>query len=90
MQAPDVDYTVLHRRDGQIVGGIHGVADAQSSSWISYFEVEDTDAAVLRVLDAGGTCPAEPQDSPYGRIAAVEDPFGVEFRVITSAQNPPG
>ncbi|WP_322747074.1 MULTISPECIES: VOC family protein [unclassified Frankia] len=90
MAAPDIDYTVLHRGDGQMIGGIHGVADAPSSSWITYFEVEDTDAAVRRVLDGGGACPGEPQDSPYGRVAIVEDPFGVAFHVIASAQNPPG
>ncbi len=90
VQTPDIDYTLLHRPDGHIVGGIHGVADARSSSWITYFQVDDTDAAARRIVDAGGTISGAPQDSPYGRIAAAEDPFGVEFHIVASLANPPG
>jgi predicted enzyme related to lactoylglutathione lyase len=89
MATPDLDYTVLHRPDGHRIGGIHGLAEAPSSSWLTYFQVEDTDAAVRRAIDAGGTSPAEPWDSPYGRIAALEDPFGVKFRVTSASDNPP-
>ncbi|TDC64189.1 VOC family protein, partial [Actinomadura sp. GC306] len=55
------------------------------SSWTTTFAVEDADAAVRAVRDGGGTVDAEPADSPYGRFAAVRDPFGVPFNVMTPA-----
>jgi predicted enzyme related to lactoylglutathione lyase len=82
METPDIDYTALHRPDGHVIGGIHRLPEAPSSSWLTYFQVEDTDAAVRRAVDAGGTSPREPWNSPYGRVAAVQDPFGVNFRIV--------
>lgn len=89
MEAPDVDYTVIRRPDGHEVGGIHGQPDATSSSWLTYFQVDDADAAVQRAVDSGGTSEGEPQDSPYGRIAAIRDPFGAEFRIVRPPDNAP-
>jgi predicted enzyme related to lactoylglutathione lyase len=89
MQAPDIDYTVLHLPNGDMIGGIYGLPDAPSAFWRSYFEVADTDAAVQRATSAGGTCTNEPTDTPYGRMATIQDPFGAELHVIKSAENPP-
>ncbi len=88
MQNPGVDYTVLRRPDGHPIGGIYGRPDAPSSSWVTYFAVEDTDAAVRQAVDAGGACLAEPMDSSYGRTATLLDPFGAEFRVVASTESP--
>ncbi len=38
--------------------------------------VDDVDAAVTRAVDAGATLEAPAQDTPYGRIAMLGDPFG--------------
>ncbi|WP_131741525.1 VOC family protein [Actinomadura roseirufa] len=84
----DMDYTALRRPDGHYIGGVHGQPDTTSPSWISYFDVADADEAVRRVRAGGGTVDDEPRDSPYGRIAAVRDPFGVPFRVMKTAPNP--
>lgn len=81
----DFDYTVLNRPDGQAVGGVEGRPDMQGASWVVYFETADPDETVRRVRDTGGTVVTEPEDSPYGRIATVKDPFGVAFRVMRSA-----
>jgi predicted enzyme related to lactoylglutathione lyase len=81
----DFGYTVLYRPDGRAIGGIQEDAAAASPSWATYFEVEDADAAVRIVRENGGAVVSEPEDSPYGRVASVADPFGVEFRVMRSA-----
>ncbi|MGP4028558.1 VOC family protein [Actinomadura sp. 3N407] len=88
----DMDYTVLRRPDGRYVGGVQGGSgivlgggDAPVPSWTTYFAVDDADAAVRAVRDGGGTVDAEPVDSPYGRFAAVRDPFGVPFMVMKPA-----
>ncbi|WP_328913957.1 MULTISPECIES: VOC family protein [unclassified Streptomyces] len=47
-----------------------------------YFAVDDCDAAVAAVQRLGGTVSGEPQDSPFGRLAAVADDQGASFVVI--------
>jgi uncharacterized protein len=77
---PEFDFTFLRRPDGYEIGGIMGIPGAPSSGWTTLFEVDDTDAAVARATEAGGTA-AAPEDFVYGRIATVTDPFGTEFTV---------
>jgi predicted enzyme related to lactoylglutathione lyase len=48
--------------------------------------VADTDAAVAKVAELGGSVVVEPFDTPAGRIALVTDPQGAAFSVI----QPPG
>jgi len=43
--------------------------------------VSDVDAAVDRAVAAGATVTREPSDSPYGRAATIEDPFGHRWLV---------
>lgn len=50
--------------------------------WACYFGVDDTDAAAEQAEEAGGKVLQPPQDSPYGRMAAVADPAGASFLVI--------
>ncbi|GAA3977968.1 VOC family protein [Actinomadura viridis] len=73
------DYTVLNRRDGQPVGGIQGAAPGTGPAWMTYFAVEDPDASADLVRRHGGTAATEPEDTPYGRMCMVKDPFGTEF-----------
>ncbi|MFI9616408.1 VOC family protein [Streptomyces sp. NPDC052023] len=54
--------------------------------WLPYFEVADTDAAVGRARELGGTVRVEPRDvSDAGRVAKLSDPYGARFAVIRSA-----
>ena len=78
--------------DGRYVGGILGGADmvlgngrTAVPTWMSYFAVADADEAVRKVTAGGGTVDSGPADSPYGRSAAVRDPFGVPFHVMKPA-----
>lgn len=79
---PDFDFTFLRRRDGHEVGGIFADPTASASAWNTTFEVADTDAAIARATESGGTA-GEPSDMVYGRIATLHDPFGAEFSIIT-------
>ncbi|MFE1171459.1 VOC family protein [Streptomyces sp. NPDC058773] len=79
---PDFDFTFLRRPDGHEVGGVFGDPAARASRWQTVFEVADTDELAARAVVAGGTA-ATPEDAPYGRMAALTDPFGTSFSVIT-------
>lgn len=79
---PDLDFTFLRRPDGHETGGIFGAPQATASRWQTVFEVADTDELVTLARGAGGAADA-PEDAPYGRMAALTDPFGTAFSVIT-------
>jgi predicted enzyme related to lactoylglutathione lyase len=64
------------------IGGLMGMPPGTPSHWLAYFAVADTDAAVEAVGDGGGTVHMSPEDTPYGRIAVVADPFGATFGLI--------
>lgn len=83
---PEVDFTFLRRPDGHEIGGIFGDRKATKSRWTTLFQVDDTDAAVRRAVDAGGAS-AEPIDMIYGRLADITDPFGTEFQVGSPTSN---
>ncbi|MFI1094572.1 VOC family protein [Streptomyces sp. NPDC020917] len=67
-------------------------ADAPSAYRV-YFVVEDCDAAAGTVRRLGGQVQQEPQDSPFGRMAAVTDDQGAAFAIIDVTRRvgpPPG
>ena len=65
-----------------------GVMDArellgdQPSRWQFYLQVADTDAAVSRALEAGGSLLKPVDETPYGRVASLTDPAGVSFLLM--------
>lgn len=67
-----------------------GIFEAQTSLpegvpdfWAIYFIVDDTDAAVNRAQELGGTVMVPPTDSPFGRMSLLQDPKGTFFFVIS-------
>jgi predicted enzyme related to lactoylglutathione lyase len=84
---PDFDYSTVNI-DGQPVAGIYGQPGRSTSRWVTYFAVEDTDATVLAATAAGGTVERPAQDSPYGRFALLQDPFGATFAVMVLPEDP--
>ena len=54
------------------------------SAWAIYFGVDDTDAALERVVELGGTVTQPAQDTPYGRLAQAADPTGASFKLMAS------
>jgi predicted enzyme related to lactoylglutathione lyase len=88
-------YMVVSAGEGG-VGGIMAIpeeAKAQGArpGWMAYIGVPDTDAAAARIEAAGGTIYKPPTDIPdVGRFAAVADPQGATFLLMTpKSDNPP-
>ncbi|MBW8738468.1 MAG: VOC family protein [Streptomyces turgidiscabies] len=85
----DFDYVTL-QIEGRPVAGIHGVGNflprGRGPHWMTYFEVLDTDAAAVRLVDLGGHVVKPPHDSPHGRVATVADLEGAVFSLIQGAR----
>lgn len=73
--------------NGASVGGIGQLPDDTPAevpaNWTTYFAVRDTDAAVAKIRELGGSLVKEPFDTPQGRIALVADNQGAHFAVIS-------
>ena len=50
--------------------------------WITYFSVANADETVAVVTTHGGKVMGPIDDSPFGRIAALADPFGAFFKIV--------
>ncbi|MDT0346616.1 VOC family protein [Streptomyces litchfieldiae] len=85
----DGDYLTL-RLQGRPVAGIRGVGHAlphdRGPHWLTYFSVPDVEATLSRIGALGGRQLGEPEDSPFGRWAAVADREGAPFAVIHPAK----
>jgi uncharacterized protein len=57
------------------------LADAEPAHWSIYWEVEDADACVTKVKALGGSVVLDPRDTPFGRLATVQDTAGAEFKL---------
>ena len=72
--------------DGDELAGIFdasGSLDGAPSNWQVYFGVRDTDREMARAIELGAKLVQPPQDSPYGRWAALTDTTGAYFNLIT-------
>ncbi len=59
--------------------------DGVPPHWGAYFGVADTDAAVARVAELGGSVLVAPMDIPPGRMAVLADNVGAVFSIIALA-----
>jgi len=87
MSDGDFDYATFHVA-GEVRGGIAGATNGPPAHWATYFAVGDADESVDRVDTLGGRVLRGPEESPYGRVAAVQDPQGAPFNLIAVAQDP--
>ncbi|MBT2511249.1 VOC family protein [Streptomyces sp. ISL-98] len=85
---PD-DYLTL-RLEGRPVAALRGVGKAlprdRGPHWMTYFEVEDTDASARTVQELGGHVLQAPEEGPNGRVATVADPEGAVFTIVRSTR----
>ncbi len=78
-------YTTMHHGDDPD----HGILQMTEEwagvppHWMVYFRVADTDAAAATLAELGGKVCFPAFDTPYGRIAVVEDPFGAVFSLLS-------
>lgn len=82
---PEFRYTTF----GEGEGSLAGVMDASGflpegvpAHWSIYFGVEDTDAALVKIVDLGGSVTQPAEDTPNGRLAGATDPTGAMFKVV--------
>jgi uncharacterized protein len=79
-------------KNGKMVAGFGPtMQEGQPPAWSSYISVEDADATIEKVKDAGGSVIFGPVDLPNdsGRMAVLQDPTGA-FISINQQQNHPG
>jgi len=71
---------------GRSIGGMIGIDEnwpaEVPNNWSTYFAVEDTDAAIEKVVELGGSVRMPATDIPIGRFAFVADPDGAVFGLI--------
>jgi predicted enzyme related to lactoylglutathione lyase len=73
--------------DDRPLGGLGGHQPGSPRGWTSCFSVSSTDAAVAAVERGGGKVTMAAQDTPFGRFAVVEDPWGAPFSVMEGASD---
>jgi predicted enzyme related to lactoylglutathione lyase len=82
---PEFRLTVLTDGD-ETIAGIMDASDflpaGEPGHWKIYIKVADTDAALARVAELGGTVVSAAMDTPYGRLAEVADPTGARFKLV--------
>jgi predicted enzyme related to lactoylglutathione lyase len=92
VQAAGSRYATVHL-NGSVIGGIGelaaGPSAAEPAHWSAYFAVADTDAAVARVAEIGGSVIAPAWDAPCGRVAVVSDDQGGVFSVLAVSPGDP-
>jgi predicted enzyme related to lactoylglutathione lyase len=63
------------------VGWLYPLDDGESPHWSTTFAVDDTDAAVERVVAFGGEVVRAPETAGVVRVATVRDPQGAELNL---------
>jgi predicted enzyme related to lactoylglutathione lyase len=84
----EMGYRMINRSDGGMAGGVLRLSDDMRQNgvrpvWLGYVAVDDVDASVASIEQAGGKTLMPATDIPdVGRIAMVADPQGVPFYVM--------
>jgi hypothetical protein len=63
------------------IGPLMGTPEGTPSHWRAYFSVADADAATAAATEGGGSVLMAPEDTPFGRIGVLVDPFGAVFGI---------
>ena len=91
----DVDYRFLSAGDSGIAGVLPLTPEMTGNGarpcWLGYIGVDDADAAIAAIGQAGGSVHRPAWDIPdVGRIALVADPQGVMFYVMAAVPSASG
>jgi predicted enzyme related to lactoylglutathione lyase len=79
-----MEYYVLKHGEAMLCGimQIDPAWGAFPPQWINYFAVANADETVAVVTAHGGMVLGAIDDSPFGRIAALRDPGGANFKIV--------
>jgi predicted enzyme related to lactoylglutathione lyase len=77
----DMDYTTFSI-GGNPLGGLGAAQEGMPTGWLTCFAVESTDSAVTTAESKGGKVTTPAMDTPFGRFAIIEDPWGAPFEVM--------
>jgi predicted enzyme related to lactoylglutathione lyase len=83
---PEFRYTTLKSGDEMLAGIMDATAflpEGVPAHWMVYFGVDDTDAALAKVVELGGAIVQPAEDTPYGRLAQATDPTGAHFKLVS-------
>lgn len=81
-EIPDAGGYTTFSTGGDPLGGLGGHTPGTPQGWRACFSVASADQACAAVEANGGKVLDPPHDSPYGRFAVVEDPWGAPFELI--------
>ena len=66
------------------LGGLAGSQPSSPTGWLTCFGVANADEAVATAEANGGKVVMAPMDTPWGRFAVLQDPWGAPFEVMDS------
>ena len=78
------DYYILQRGEDMICGVLQMDENWAGipPHWMGYFAIDNTDAALERVVAAGGKVQVPAFDMAYGRMAVIADPYGANISIV--------
>jgi uncharacterized protein len=82
---PEFRYTTLRHGEDWLAGIMDAsgfLPDGVPAHWSVYFGVDDTDAALAKIVDLGGSILMAAEDTPYGRLATAADPTSAQFKLV--------
>lgn len=81
---PEMDYRLLSAADGEVAGLMKQPGDMGGGpTWLGYIGVDDVDASMKAIENAGGTTHMPATTMPgVGRMAMLTDPQGIAFYVM--------
>jgi predicted enzyme related to lactoylglutathione lyase len=69
-------------KGGNPLGGLAGAQPGSPKGWLTCFAVANADEAVATAEANGGKVVMAPMDTPWGRFAVLQDPWGAPFEVM--------
>jgi predicted enzyme related to lactoylglutathione lyase len=79
-------YTTLGEGDTQSAGIMDATMwrpEGSAGEWSVYLSVDDTDAALAKIVELGGAIVEPAEDTPYGRLARATDATGASFKLVS-------
>jgi uncharacterized protein len=81
----EFDYTTFSS-GGNPLGGLGAAQEGMPTGWLTCFSVADTDEAVAAAEAKGAKVTTPAMDTPFGRFAILQDPWGAAFEVMGPAK----